>query len=181
MKYYKLEYDAERPSTKTLTVPTLSKWGVAAKVKLHGEPIEGDLTVDGLSATQGVNGWKIVELESGATPSVRQLNVVLEQGGGGIEGELSGEKNLTIMNGRQKTFVVECFLSAIDGIPDEFTIKPTNVTMNATVSDGETTIATVPADTLFITPIDNTSWHIEDGNWVSGNGDVSQTLDIVVP
>lgn len=70
MKYYKLNYDANRPSTKQITVPTNSDYGVAVKVEKDGEFVENaGITVGGKEAQDLVAGWKTVELSSGSTPT----------------------------------------------------------------------------------------------------------------
>ena len=77
MKYYKLEYDMNRPSTKCLPVPTNSDYGVAVKVYRDGELVNGDLSVGGLSATTK-GDWKLVDLSSGSTEGIGELDVRIE-------------------------------------------------------------------------------------------------------
>lgn len=79
MKYYKLEYDMNRPSTKSLPVPTNSDYGVAVKVFRNGELVNGDLSVGGLSATTK-GDWKLVDLSSGSTEGIGELDVRMEKG-----------------------------------------------------------------------------------------------------
>lgn len=76
MRYYKLEYDMNRPSTKSLSVPTNSDYGVAVKVYRDGELVNGDLSVGGLSATTK-GDWKLVELSCGGT-GIYPLDVEVE-------------------------------------------------------------------------------------------------------
>lgn len=78
MKYYKLEYNANQPSNKQISVPTDSVYGVAVKVYKDGQLVDADLSVDGKNAKELVDGWKAVELSSGTFPATKTLDVELE-------------------------------------------------------------------------------------------------------
>lgn len=92
MKYYKLEYDMNRPSTKCLPVPTNSDYGVAVKVFRNGELVNGDLSVGGLSAmTRG--DWKLVDLSSGSDEGIAELPV-----------EIGGENTVSFYDDDVKTY-----------------------------------------------------------------------------
>ena len=55
MKLYTAEYDADRPSTKSVEVPLNSKFGVAVGVKYSGEDVkvrQNEILLDGLSASE---------------------------------------------------------------------------------------------------------------------------------
>ena len=82
MKYYKAEFDANRKSSKRVTVPLNSRYGVAVKVRVNGEDLsfkDGELKiVDGareLSASGEIAGYTTFKLDSGSEAKQRELRV----------------------------------------------------------------------------------------------------------
>lgn len=77
MKYYKLNYDANRPSVKQVSVPDNSDFGVAVKMYKNGVPTSGLVTIGDLSGEAGPDGYSLVELSCGDT-SMYSLGIDVE-------------------------------------------------------------------------------------------------------
>ena len=79
MKLYTAEYDADRPSSKSVEVPLNSTFGVAVGVRWGGEPVrlsEGDVLVDGLSASDSLDGrWLVYKMETDGEPGLEAHEV----------------------------------------------------------------------------------------------------------
>jgi hypothetical protein len=126
MKYYKLEYDMNRPSVKGISVPTDSDYGVAVKVYRNNQLLTGDISVGGLSATEGSGNWKLVELESGSTATTGKLDVDFHKPST-LEGDFTGEvsaKN-TRSQPQQKAFT----LPLSDFLDKDLTITPRDINL----------------------------------------------------
>ena len=126
MKYYTLEYDMNRPSVKQLNVPTDSDYGVAVKVYRNGELVDGDISVGGLSATEGSGDWQLVKLESGSTATTEKLDVDFHKAST-LEGDFTGEvsaKN-TRSQPQQKAFT----LPLSDFLDKDLTITPRDINL----------------------------------------------------
>lgn len=77
MKYYKLNYDANRPSVKQVSVPDNSDFGVAVKMYKNDMPTGGLVTIGDLSGEAGPDGYSLFELSSGDT-GMYSLDVEVE-------------------------------------------------------------------------------------------------------
>ena len=79
MRLYTAEYDANRPTTKQITVPTNSSFGVAVAVDYNGEPVkikQREITLGGLSATDVYNdNYAIFKLSSDSNAGVESYTV----------------------------------------------------------------------------------------------------------
>lgn len=67
MKYYKLDYNANQPSNKQISVPTDSVYGVAVKIEKDGSVLTGETKIGDLSATTTRGGYDLFDLSSGST------------------------------------------------------------------------------------------------------------------
>ena len=126
MKYYKLEYDMNRPSVKGISVPTDSDYGVAVKVYRNNQLMTGDISVGGLSATEGSGNWQLVELESGSTATTGKLDVDFHKPST-LEGDFTGEvsaKN-TRSQPQQKAFT----LPLSNFLDKDLTITPRDINL----------------------------------------------------
>lgn len=75
MKYYKLDYNANQPSNKQISVPTDSVYGVAVKIEKDGSVLTGETKIGDLSATTTRGGYDIFDLSSGSTPSMTKKEI----------------------------------------------------------------------------------------------------------
>lgn len=81
MKYYKLDYNANQPSNKQISVPTDSVYGVAVKIEKDGSVLTGETNIGDLSATTTRGGYDIFDLSSGSTPSMTNKTVTITSDG----------------------------------------------------------------------------------------------------
>lgn len=81
MKYYKLDYNANQPSNKQISVPTDSVYGVAVKIEKDGSVLTGETKIGDLSATTTRGGYDIFDLSSGSTPSMTNKTVTITSDG----------------------------------------------------------------------------------------------------
>lgn len=84
MKYKTVEFDANCPTPRQVTEPLNSAYGVAVKVKENGQYVDCALSVDGLSAARGPDGWLLAELSTGSAPATKELCVKAEAAVEGI-------------------------------------------------------------------------------------------------
>lgn len=126
MKYYKLEYDMNRPSVRQLNVPTDSDYGVAVKVYRNGELLDGDISVGGLSATEGSGDWQLVKLESGSTATTGKLDVDFHKPST-LEGDFTGEISAENSKTRPKNVAVAIPISAL--CDSDLTITPKDINL----------------------------------------------------
>ena len=80
MKYYTLEYDMNRPYNRQITMPLLSRQGVAVAVLKDGRRLDlvsGDVEVQGAEAGPEHGGYLTFELSSGAEPGLYEKTVSL--------------------------------------------------------------------------------------------------------
>ena len=75
MTYKTLRYDMSRPSTRQITEPLNSVYGVAVKVYRDWQPVSADLSVGGTACVDGRGGWKFAELSSGNSKATKELDV----------------------------------------------------------------------------------------------------------
>lgn len=78
MTYKTVEFDANYPAPRQVTEPLNSTYGVAVKVKENGQYIDCALSVDGLSAARGPDGWLLAEFSTGSAPATKELGVAAE-------------------------------------------------------------------------------------------------------
>lgn len=81
MEYKSIAFDMNKPIVQQIKVPLNSAYGVAVKVYKDGQLVSADLSVDGIAASDGPNGMKLVELSSGDIQTMKKLNVVAEGDG----------------------------------------------------------------------------------------------------
>ena len=79
MEYKSIAFDMNKPIAQQITEPLNSVYGVAVKVYKDGEYADADITVDGKTAEELVDGWKAVELSSGSVPATKALDVTAEK------------------------------------------------------------------------------------------------------
>lgn len=82
MKYYTLEYDMNRPYNRQITMPLLSRQGVAVAVFKDGRKLDlgpGDVEVQGAEAGPEHGGYLTFELSSGAEPGLSEKAVSLQK------------------------------------------------------------------------------------------------------
>ena len=142
MKYYKLDYNANQPSNKQISVPTDSVYGVAVKVYRNGELVNGDLSVGGLSATTK-GDWKLVDLSSGSDVGIGELDVELDVPPTAREDISTNNTYAAIQmsetNYRAKLTAVKNYLSA-GTLPEQITVGTDNLDFTAKyrkVKDGQ--------------------------------------------
>lgn len=85
MKYQILEYNANQPIMKQLTVPLESEFGIAVKVTKDGEQLElssSDVTVGGIQASDVRGGYVLADLSSGSAPSLYRADISISADGG---------------------------------------------------------------------------------------------------
>ena len=75
MKYKALTFDTNKPIAQQITEPLNSDYGVAVKVYKDGQLVDVDLSVDGVACVEGFDGWKLAELSSEGTPTLKTLDV----------------------------------------------------------------------------------------------------------
>lgn len=75
MKYYKLDYNANQPSNKQISVPTDSVYGVAVKIEKDGSVLTGETNIGDLSATTTRGGYDLFDLSAGSTPSMTKKEI----------------------------------------------------------------------------------------------------------
>lgn len=131
-----------RPSTKSLQVPTNSDYGVAVKVYRNGELVNGDLSVGGLSATTK-GDWKLVDLSSGSDEGIGELDVELNVPPTACENistdNTSEATQISETNYRAKLTAVKNYLSA-GTLPEQITVGTDNLDFTAKyrkIKDGE--------------------------------------------
>lgn len=81
MKYYTIDYNANQPSNKQISVPTDSDYGVAVKIEKDGSVLSGDTKIGDLSATTTRGDYYIFVLSSGSTPSMTKKTVTITSDG----------------------------------------------------------------------------------------------------
>ena len=91
MKYATIEYDFNRPSNKVLKEPLDSDYGIAVRILKDGELVEGDLSVDGISATTTTDTWQLFDLSTGSTPCTKNYTVGID----GVNGSFNLQVNET--------------------------------------------------------------------------------------
>ena len=115
-----------RPSVKGISVPTDSDYGVAVKVYRNGELVDGDISVGGLSATEGSGNWKLVELESGSTATTGKLDVDFHKPST-LEGDFTGEVSAANTGSRPRTVAIAIPISAL--CDSDLTITPKDINL----------------------------------------------------
>lgn len=79
MRIQTLEYSANTPITKQITAPINSIYAVGVKVTKDGQVIDGNLSVDGLSASTKIGDYNIVKLSSDDVEGMKILNIAVDK------------------------------------------------------------------------------------------------------
>ena len=184
MKYYKLNYDANRPSVKQISVPDNSDFGVAVKMYKNGVPTSGLVTIGDLSGTAGPDDYSLVELSCGGT-GIYSLDIDVEtKDADGFVG--SGTNSVgpyTILNGRSKNISPVVRLNTLEGFPDSIKMLPSQVTMTGyyTLSAGDS-VETTDISTSDFTIFADTQhqYSIDDGKWKNKyDGSYYDSIEVV--
>lgn len=78
METQTIEYSANQPINKQITVPTNSNYGIGIKIFKDDEPLScglDELTIDGIAATAQSNGYNIYTLSSDGAQTLRKYTV----------------------------------------------------------------------------------------------------------
>ena len=78
MKYFTINYDANKPSPKQLAVPLNSKYGIAVTATKDGAQLSvtsSDVTINDVAAIGETSPYALFELSSGNVPSISKLSV----------------------------------------------------------------------------------------------------------
>lgn len=84
MKYTILNYDMNTPIMNQITAPLNSSFGVAVKVTKDGEALaltSSDVTIGGAPGVDVRNGYVLVDLSTGNTPSIYRADTSISANG----------------------------------------------------------------------------------------------------
>lgn len=171
MKYYKLNYDANRPSVKQIQVPDNSDFGVAVKMYKNGVPTSGLVTIGDLSGEAGPDGYSLVELACGGTGMYSiDIDVETKAADGFVGSGTNSVGPYTILNGKAKSVGPAVRLNTLEGFPDSINMLASQVTINGsyTLSAGETVETTdIQSSDLLLFADAQHQYSIDDGKWKS--------------
>lgn len=128
MKVQTLEYNANQPMPQQIAVPTNSVYAVGVKVIKDGEVIDGDLSVDGVSASTKIADYKIVQLSSESAETMKALDVVIDCQST-VESILSGQAEkmssapMAIKNNVTLVALSATPLSSLETLPASYVTK----------------------------------------------------------
>lgn len=184
MKYYKLDYNANQPSNKQISVPDNSDFGVAVKVYKDDIPTSGLVTIGDLSGTAGPDGYSLVELSSGGT-GMYSLGIDVETKD--ADGFVGSGTNIvgpyTILDTRSKNMSPAVRLNTLEGFPDSIKMLASQVTITGsyTLSAGETVETTdiSAGDFTFFADAQH-QYIIDDGKWKNKqDGSYHDSIEVV--
>lgn len=184
MKYYKLNYDANRPSVKQVLVPDNSDFGVAVKMYKNGVPTSGLVTIGDLSGEAGPDGYSLVELSCGGTGMYSLgIDVETKDAEGFVGSGTNSVGPYTILNTRSKNISPAVRLNTLEGFPDRISILASQVTITGsyTLSAGDS-VETTDISTSDITIFADAQhqYSIDDGKWKSKlDGSYYDSIEVV--
>ena len=173
MTYQILDYSMNEPSTKRITVPLRSSYGLGIRVSENGQALSVDpnqIAVNGISATTKMFDVHLCDLSSGTAPCQKEYDVTV-----------NGQPAPTQINARQVSFENESdeyeqgtplpmyFFPQLQ-LPIDIEAGPNATGKIKVTADGETFEDTIP---IFVT-ISN-----DDGfkTYVAPNGDFWEEVD----
>ena len=184
MKYYKLNYDANRPSVKQVLVPDNSDFGVAVKMYKNGVPTSGLVTIGDLSGEAGPDGYSLVELSCGDTGMYSLgIDVETKDADGFVGSGTNSVGPYTILNTKAKTVAPTIRLNTLEGFPDSISMLASQVAITGsyTLSAGETVETTdiSAGDFTFFADAQH-QYSIEDGKWKNKqDGSYYDSIEVV--
>ena len=184
MKYYKLNYDANRPSVKQVLVPDNSDFGVAVKMYKNGVPTSGLVTIGDLSGEAGPDGYSLVELSCGGTGMYSLgIDVETKDADGFVGSGTNSVGPYTILNTKAKNIGPAVRLNTLEGFPDSIKMLPSQVTITGsyTLSAGES-VETSDISTSDFTIFADAQhqYSIDDGKWKSKqDGSYYDSIEVV--
>ena len=81
MKYFTINYDANKPFPKQLAVPLNSKYGIAVTATKDGTQLSitsSDVKINDVSAIGEASPYALFELSSGNEPTISKLSVNID-------------------------------------------------------------------------------------------------------
>lgn len=128
MRIPTLEYSANTPIVKQITAPTNSMYAVGVKVTKDGQVVDGNLSVDGISASTKIGDYSIIKLSSDGFEGMKILNIAVDKSAT-FQGEISAENELSNTVPTSRQLALEIPLSAYFDAPLTITPHDINVEM----------------------------------------------------